>query len=177
MSGNTYRKTLISLLKENGAKLIRSRKHKVYRLPNGRNYIESTTPSTPSDLNRLAALRKALDLPNTRGQEGERRDKKPLDKKPKTQTKYQPFEGASFAEKLQLQGVRESALETELQSLRDEMEMLIYHSEVSISQLQDQISNQLSTISNLTKSLEAEKQAKCWICRLKIKLSRILAKS
>ena len=73
---NVYRKTIITLLKENGAKLIRHTKHKVYRLSNGKTFVESSTPSMESDLNVLSDLRKRLEIPNTRGQEGTRREKR-----------------------------------------------------------------------------------------------------
>jgi len=41
------RRTL-GLLRKHGAKLVRHKKHKIYRLPDGRNFVES---STPSDVN------------------------------------------------------------------------------------------------------------------------------
>jgi hypothetical protein len=140
---SVYRKRITALLREHGAKLIRQSKHKVYRLPNGRNYVESSTPGAPSDLNQLSDLRKALELPNTRGQEGERREKRKKQGRSEP-VKFERFEGASFAEKLRLQGVKESALQ-------DDVDMLNYHVELLTERL---------------KQAEAEKTS-CWLWRLK----------
>lgn len=70
--------TVASLLKTNGAKLVRTKKHKVWRFPDGRIF---TMPSTPSDSahgdkNLLADLKKFLGLTKHETTVGERRERK-----------------------------------------------------------------------------------------------------
>jgi hypothetical protein len=50
------------LLAESGAVLVRHKKHLVYRLPNGRNFVAAKTPSDPARAakNNLSDLRRAL---------------------------------------------------------------------------------------------------------------------
>lgn len=65
------------LLREHGAILARTKRHMVYKFPDGRTF---TMASTPSDFraanNQLRDLKHTLGLFGTRGVPGERRDKK-----------------------------------------------------------------------------------------------------
>lgn len=67
----------VRILKEHGAEVVRTKKHVVWRLPDGRSW---TMPSTPSDpcawKNNLSDLRLFLGLNGERGKPGERRPKK-----------------------------------------------------------------------------------------------------
>src|SRR5258708_6203555 len=69
---------LEQLIEENGGKLVRQEKHKVYHFPNGKVFACVTTPSCPlSYLNSLTALKNLLGLnPPNRGTPGERREKR-----------------------------------------------------------------------------------------------------
>lgn len=49
------------LLRASGAVLVRTRKHRVYRLPNGRNYVIAATASDRrAQANQVAELRRQL---------------------------------------------------------------------------------------------------------------------
>lgn len=65
------------LLKEHRAVLVRTKRHQVYRFPNGRVF---TMASTPSDFraaaNQLTDLRRTLGIDTERGLPGERREKR-----------------------------------------------------------------------------------------------------
>jgi hypothetical protein len=78
---------VIRILKEHGAKIVRTKKHIVWRFPDGKSW---TVSSTPSDVcawkNNLADLRSYLKLnPVERGKPGERRVKKPKTKRQKSE--------------------------------------------------------------------------------------------
>lgn len=65
------------LLKDHGAELERTKKHKVYRFPSGRIWVTSSSPrSDKAWKNNLSELREALGLNGERGAVGERRPKK-----------------------------------------------------------------------------------------------------
>lgn len=71
--------TISSLLQSHGAVLVRQRKHMVYKFPDGRIFVQ---PSTPSDSksggkNALAALKNFLGLTKHETTVGERRERKP----------------------------------------------------------------------------------------------------
>jgi hypothetical protein len=69
---------LEQLIKEHTGVLVRQKKHKVYRFPNGLNFILSSTPECPLAYdNALSSLKKVLGIndPN-RGLPGERREKR-----------------------------------------------------------------------------------------------------
>lgn len=52
---------LDAALRDCGAVLIRANKHRVYRLPNGRNFVASVSPSdTNGERNAMRDLRRAL---------------------------------------------------------------------------------------------------------------------
>src|ERR1700739_52479 len=69
---------LEQLIEENGGKLVRQQKHKVYHFPNGKVFTCALTPSCPlSYINSLTALKNLLGLnPPDRGTPGERREKR-----------------------------------------------------------------------------------------------------
>jgi hypothetical protein len=59
---NKYEKNIRELLHESGAVLVRDRRHKVFRLEDGQNFITSKTPSTQGAAREsLATLRRLLD--------------------------------------------------------------------------------------------------------------------
>ena len=66
------------LIEENGGRLVRRKKHKVYRFPNGLIFVHASTPSCPlADINALAALKRLLGIhPPDRGAPGTRRNKR-----------------------------------------------------------------------------------------------------
>lgn len=67
----------LDLLKEHGATLSRTKKHKVWKMPDGRSW---TMPASPSDVhswkNNLSDLRNFLGVNGERGKPGVRRPKK-----------------------------------------------------------------------------------------------------
>ncbi len=55
------RRHIISLLDEAGAVLVRTKKHKVYKLRNGQIFVQSGSPSDHrADVNQLCLLRRML---------------------------------------------------------------------------------------------------------------------
>ena len=53
--------TIFDQLKRAGAVLVRTKNHQIWRLPNGRNYVMSQTPSDGRAVkNQLSVLRKML---------------------------------------------------------------------------------------------------------------------
>jgi len=67
-----------SLIEQNGGKLVRQRKHKVYRFPNGATFVVASTPECPLAYdNALAHLKRLLGIyPPDRGAPGTRRNKR-----------------------------------------------------------------------------------------------------
>jgi hypothetical protein len=99
------RELLEAMIKEHGGRLARSKKHSVYRFPDGRIFVRAQSPSCPrSDKNSLADLRKFLGLnPASRGQPGERREHRrrsrgPSPAAPEPTTRHHI--GKSFRQKL-----------------------------------------------------------------------------
>lgn len=59
------KQSLESALRESGAVLVRSKKHLVYRLPNGQKVVVSATHSDwRSEMNTVRDIRRALTLPS-----------------------------------------------------------------------------------------------------------------
>lgn len=55
--------TILDQLKRAGAVLVRTKNHQIWRLPNGRNYVMSQTPSDGrAGRNQAAVLRRLLKL-------------------------------------------------------------------------------------------------------------------
>lgn len=124
---NRFRKTIITLLREHGAELVRQRKHKVYRFPGGKIYVESGTPSDQLGERRtLADLKRTLELPvekrPTNGN-GARHKPKPGRVEP---VHYEKIESvsATFADKLRLSGAVELTLRDELTMNQEHIEIL-----------------------------------------------------
>ena len=71
--------TLERLIEEHGGVLVRQKKHKVYRFPNGLTFTVSSTPECPLAYdNALSWLKNLLGVnPPDRGSPGERREKRP----------------------------------------------------------------------------------------------------
>jgi hypothetical protein len=72
------RTMLESLIEQNGGVLVRQRKHKVYRFPNGATFVVASTPECPLAYdNALAHLKRLLGIyPPDRGAPGTRRNKR-----------------------------------------------------------------------------------------------------
>jgi hypothetical protein len=59
---------LSQTLKEVGAELVRNRKHAIYRLPNGRTYVlSSTTSDHRQEMNAIKGLQRTAALPPMEG--------------------------------------------------------------------------------------------------------------
>lgn len=88
-----------SLIEENGGKLIRQKKHKVYQFPNGSTFIVAKTPDCPFAYdNALAHLKRLLGIyPPDRGAPGTRRNKR-LKQKISSGSIMLPFENVQKAE-------------------------------------------------------------------------------
>lgn len=143
-----------ALLQSAGAVLVRRRKHKIWRLPNGNHFAESTSPGgnpKANDLNHARDLRRALGITSTETkQEGERREKKRKEGRPEP-IKYEPFKGNTLmAEKLQVSGAEALALRRVIETL--ELERGWYEEEIA----------------RLRGEIEAHRcLPPCWWCRLK----------
>lgn len=73
---NPDRKEIMRILREHGATLERTKKHKIWRFPDGRIHVMPGSPSYPSAWkNQLHDLRKFLGLNSVRGIPRERRQK------------------------------------------------------------------------------------------------------
>lgn len=109
------------LLRESGARLIRDRKHEVWRLPNGRNFVRAkTTSDCRSERNNLSDLRRALGIEVERGQPGERREKVYRPKQRPSREFFEKPVNNGLADQLRLKGVAESALREELELVQFE---------------------------------------------------------
>ena len=85
--------TMELLIEQSGGKLVRQRKHKVYRFPNGATFVVGSTPECPLAYdNALAYLKRLLGVyPPDRGSPGTRRNKR---LKQKASGSKLPFESA-----------------------------------------------------------------------------------
>lgn len=121
-----YRSEVQRLLEESGAVLLRSKKHQVWQLPNGKKFVRSQTPSDQhSDRNNFSDLRRVLGIVDeTRGQEGERREKKLKTKKSDAVPQYKQNVNNGLANQLRLAGIIETAVRSELESEREQNKML-----------------------------------------------------
>lgn len=86
---------LEQLIEEHGGVLVRQKKHKVYRFPNGATFTVSSTPECPfAYANALSFLKTLLGVHSLdRGAPGERREKRPK-RKPTTQVVKFPLKSA-----------------------------------------------------------------------------------
>ena len=141
--------------------MLRQRKHKVYGLGNGKNFVRSSTPCKSGDLNDLHNLRRLLGLNKTEFMDGERRERKV---KATNGNGYTParFSKPSFnstlADKLQAVGLTEDVM-------RDEIAMLNYEVETLREELQSQM-DELIECDAVIVGLEL-RTCECWWCKVK----------
>lgn len=74
----TVREEIATLLKQHGAVLERQRKHQVWRFPDGRIYVQASTPSDSvcNDQNDLCQLRRMLGITRETNKNPQRRTKR-----------------------------------------------------------------------------------------------------
>lgn len=149
------------LLKESGAILKRDKKHEVWQLPNGNNFIRAKTPSDSNEaLNNLTDLKRALGISAPdRGQPGERRahKHKPGRMGISHAAKIEAPIIASLQDKLRGSGAVELGLRSTIWMLRREI-------------TRNQVAN-LRKRKRLQR--EAVERGHCWWCRVK-RAARIL---
>lgn len=116
------RAKVTALLEECGAVLKRSRKHQVYELPNGKNFVRASTPSdSKSDLNNLSDLNHQLEIvvPKKIGAAPSRA--KTLRAKPKKQVSTERMKSKvaslSLAESLRMAGLTDDALRDQVAAI------------------------------------------------------------
>lgn len=99
------------LLTQAGAVLKRKRKHEIWSLPNGRNFVRPATPSDQkSDANGLSDLKHALNIVKPVAVQGERRAKKVTHGPAQPKTRYKKPETLSLAQSLRMAGLTDDAL-------------------------------------------------------------------
>jgi len=106
------------LLKEHGAKLTRTKRHFIYKFPDGKTFTRACTPSDfRAENNQLRDLRRLLGLHGERGAPGARREAR---NKPgvTTTAKITPSIDGRLQEALQTSGVALSAAEDKIAALR-----------------------------------------------------------
>lgn len=113
------------LLKQSGAVLIRSKRHQVWRLSNGKTFVRSKTPSSRNtDKKIYADLRNLLGIRDeTRGQAGQRRPKKTGGKRSEV-FDYNRNVNTALADQLSLNGILEEALKQKIQILENQNKLL-----------------------------------------------------
>lgn len=118
------------LLKESGAVLARSRKHQIWKLPNGKTFVRANTPSCRYEEKRsYNELRNLLGLVDeTRGQAGERRPKRNGNGRAEN-FHYNRNINTSLADKLSLNGVLEETLRKQIEVLKNQNKLLIEETE------------------------------------------------
>lgn len=127
---------VLQLLAEVGAVLKRDKKHRVYALPNGRNFVVANTPSdSRGELNSLSDLRKALDLPR------ETKPASPPKPKARKPGREEPlWQGLPAPASPLASALRESGLvEQQLRAKIDQLERELVLSADRIRMLQQQI--------------------------------------
>jgi hypothetical protein len=139
------------LLAESGAVLSRDRKHEIWSLPNGRNFVR---PKTPSDFrsarNSLSDLRRELGVAEKQGEPGERRERKPKRREERPCVIHSSAGNTTMREKLLGAGVVEATLRetvAELRGLTGELAERNTHLQEQIAHMEDE---------------------RCWWCRIKL---------
>lgn len=117
------------LLRECGAVLKRRRKHEVYELPNGKNFVRASTPSDRrADLNSLSDLKRQLGVETVKEQASPSRNKLSRKRAPKGHGKAERIRGKvaslSLAESLRLAGLTDDALRERVALLERRVEMI-----------------------------------------------------
>lgn len=124
------------LLKEHGAILVRKRKHEIWRLPNGRNFVRASTSSDKnSEYNNYSDLRKTLGL-TPEHSEGQRREKKVKNGREEV-FHYTREINTGLADKLRLIGASESALKERIELLETQNALLAEEPGCWFCQLKD----------------------------------------
>lgn len=120
------RDKVAQLLKEDGAVLVRSKKHEIWRLSNGKTFVQSQTPSDVKEgLASLADLKKLLGIQTENdGRQNARRAKKRTNGRDTT-IHYTKSVNTSLADQLSIKGVTESALREDNEMLKNQNELLI----------------------------------------------------
>lgn len=147
-----------TLLEQSGAVLVRSKKHLIWRLPNGNTFTQASTPSDHmAAANQLSDLRHALGISDPeRGAPGERREHKPGREATPPEIHSAGRVTGSFAEKLSAAGLVEDSLREDLRH----RQALIDHLNQELERAQQRQKLMAGVIQRLT----AER---CWWCRLK----------
>lgn len=113
------------LLAQAGAVLKRKRKHEIWSLPNGQNFVRPATPSdTKSDANGLSDLKHALGIVKPAAVQGERRAKKAAHGPAQPKTRYKKPETLSLAQSLRMAGLTDDALRERLNAQETKMQEL-----------------------------------------------------
>ena len=118
------------LLKESGAILVRSKKHQIWKLPNGKTFVRAKTSSCKFEEKKsYNELRNLLGLVDeNRGQAGERRAKKNGNGRTES-FQYNRNINTSLADKLSLNGVLEETLRKQIEVLENQNKLLIEETE------------------------------------------------
>jgi hypothetical protein len=133
------------LLIEAGATVARQKKHEVWKLPDGRIWTRSKTPSdSHSDQNNLSDLKKMLGIRDGGRSNPDRVKKKPAHGGAGKAREWPSVGSNPLADQLRMSGAVE-------QKLREEMEM---------------VKDRIVTIEAELLHERAERQA-CWCCRLR----------
>lgn len=137
------------LLSQAGAVLLRKRKHEIWRLPNGQNFVRASTSSDQrAEHNNLSDLRHTLGAVKSTATQGERRPKRLKRGAAPAKTQYKRVETLSLAQSLRMAGLTDDAL-------------------------RDRMAEMETRMRELEQRLEAAENhiASCWACRL----SRLVA--
>lgn len=146
------RDRVTELLEEHKAELVRNHKHQIWRLPNGRTFVRSNTPSDRnSHHNDISDLRRLLGI-KRKGGDGIRRERKLGGGRDRT-IHYDKPVNTGLADQLRLRGIAE-------EKLREDIEMLIYQNDLLTSANEELIAE------INTKETPALPDP-CWFCRLK----------
>lgn len=107
-------------LKAIGAVLKRNRKHEVWELPNGQNFVRSSTPSdVRSEQNDMSELRRlAGEADPHKGATGMRRERRNKPGRMDTSSTVHAAPVSDFAAKLSMSGAVEAALRGEVEALK-----------------------------------------------------------
>lgn len=152
------RQKATSLLKTLGAILVRKRKHEIWRLPDGRNWVRASTPSdSHSDANNFAQLKNLVGVEEIRIKNPDRVEKKKHGGDGKRR-QLQPVGNSQLADALRLSGAAESVLRDRIRELESDLSMR----ENELRQMRESRDSQR----RVARQLSAEVRI-CWGCRLR----------
>jgi hypothetical protein len=148
------------ILNSIGAVLVRKRKHEVWRLPDGKNWVRSSTPSDcHSDLNNLSQLKRTTGLEEQIHKNPDRQAKKPHGGDGK-RPKFQPVGQSPLADALRLTGYAEAVLQSKIEDLENQL--------VDARASRDHAKERLQ--------LNQQEMDHCWGCRLRHGLRQLLSR-